>query len=118
MRLVFKLELFKPTIGISVFGSKICITRPIAPKICTKKDSYVPHPSSKIQVSTFSRFKVTAFLIFVAEFVNLSRKKHRDFRREARRGSPKKMENKNNSIHVGANEHNQKKSGWLCAQKT
>ena len=79
VRLVFELELFKPTIGVSVFGSETRITRPIAPKICTMKDSFVSHLSSKIQVSTFSRFKVIAFFIFVAEFVNFSRKKHRDF---------------------------------------
>ena len=33
VRLVFELELFKPPIGISVFGSKTRITRLIAPKI-------------------------------------------------------------------------------------
>ena len=41
--LVFELELFKATIGISVFGSETRITWPIASKLCTKKDSYVPH---------------------------------------------------------------------------
>ena len=69
MRLVFELELFEPTIGILGFGWETRITRPIAPKIFTKKNLYVPHVSSKIQVSTFSRFKVIEFLIFVAEFV-------------------------------------------------
>ena len=71
---LFELELFKPTIGISVFGSETRITKPIALKICTKNDSYVPHVSSKIQVSTFSRFKVIGLLIFVDEFVNFTGK--------------------------------------------
>ena len=54
--LVFQLELFKPTIGISFFGSETRMTGPIAPEICTKNDSYVPQLRSKFQVSTFSRF--------------------------------------------------------------
>ena len=72
--LVFELELFKAAIGISVFGSETRITRPIVSKICTKKDSFVPHLSSNFQVSTFSRFKVRAFLDFVYEFVIFHRK--------------------------------------------
>ena len=48
VRLVFELELFKPAIGILVFGSETRIAGPINPKICTKKDSYVPHVSFKI----------------------------------------------------------------------
>ena len=59
----------KPTIGISFFGSKTRITQPIAPKICTKNDSYVLQLRDKFQVSIFSRFKVIAFFIFVYEFV-------------------------------------------------
>ena len=85
--LVFELELFKPKIGISFFGSETHITRPIAPKICPKNDSYVPQLRSKFQVSTFSRFKVRAFYIFVYEFVTFARKKHKNFRRKALRKS-------------------------------
>ena len=58
----------------------------LTPKICTKKDSFVPHLIFKIQVSTFSRFKVIAVFIFVAEFVNFTGK-NRDFQREALRKS-------------------------------
>ena len=61
VRLVFELELFKPTIGISSFGSETRMTWSIAPKLCTTKDSYVPHLSFKLKVSIFSRFKVIAF---------------------------------------------------------
>ena len=46
-----------------------------------------PHLCSKIQVSRLSRFKVIAFFIFVAEFVNVTRKKHKDFQRKALRKS-------------------------------
>ena len=67
MRLVYKLELFKPPIGVSVFGSETRIMRPIAPKICTKNDVYVPHLNSKIQVSTFVHFKVKAFFYFCCQ---------------------------------------------------
>ena len=70
--LVFELELFKPIIGVSVFGSETRITWPIAPKIST--DSYVPQLRSKCQVSSFSRFKVIAFFIFVYEFVKYAGK--------------------------------------------
>ena len=63
MPLVFDLDLFKPTIGISLFGSETRITTPIAPNIGTKNDLYVLQPRSKFQVSTFSRFKVIEFLI-------------------------------------------------------
>ena len=59
----------------------------IAPKIFTKKDSYVPHLSYKIQVSTFSLFKVIAFFIFVAEFVNFTGK-NIGTSNAKRRGSP------------------------------
>ena len=69
LRLVFELELLKPPIGISVFGSETCITRPIAPKIFTDNDASVPHLRSKFQVPNFSRFKVIAFLTSVVEFV-------------------------------------------------
>ena len=82
VRLVFELELFKAIIGVSVFGLETCITRPIASKVCTKNDSYVPHLSSKFQVSTFSHFKVIAFSSFVCEFVIIQVKKHKDFRAE------------------------------------
>ena len=78
-RLVFELELFKPSIGVPVFDLETRITRPIVPKICTKNDSYMPHLSSKFQVSTFNHFKVIAFSNFVADFVIFHRKKHRDF---------------------------------------
>ena len=74
MPLLFELELFKPTIGISFFGLETRITRPIAPKICTKNDLYVPPLRFKFQVSNFSRFKVIAFLIFVYEFVKYAAK--------------------------------------------
>ena len=72
--LVFELELFKPKIGISFFGSETRIARLIAPKICTKNDSYVPQLRCKFQVSTFSRFKVIALFIFVYEFVKFAGK--------------------------------------------
>ena len=39
-----------------------------------EKDLYVPHLSSKIQVSASSRFKVIAFFSLVAEFVIFSGK--------------------------------------------
>ena len=42
VRLVFELELFKPKIGILFFDLETRMARPIAPKICTKNDSYVP----------------------------------------------------------------------------
>ena len=74
VQIFFELKLFKPTLGISVFGLETRITRPIDPKSCTKNDLYVPHVSFKIQVSTFSRFKVIAFFIFDAEFVNFTGK--------------------------------------------
>ena len=61
----------------------------IAPKICTKNDSYVSQPRCKFEVSTFSRFKVTAFLIFVNEFVKYARKNIRTSDAK-RRGSPNK----------------------------
>ena len=47
LRLVFELELFKPTIGISVFGLETRITLSIVPKICTIIDLLVPYLSSK-----------------------------------------------------------------------
>ena len=87
VRLVFELELFKATINISVFDSETRITQPIASKICTKKDSYVSHLSSKFQVSNFSRFKVIAFSNFVYEFVIFQGKNIRDFRRKVSRKS-------------------------------
>ena len=89
VRLVFELELFKPPIGVSVFGSVTRITGLIAPKICTKKDLYVPHLISKFQVFTFSRFKVIAFFIFVAEFVIFTGK-NTGTSNAKRRGSPNK----------------------------
>ena len=46
-RLVFELELFKPPIGISVFGLETRILVSIAPKICTRIDIYMPYLSSK-----------------------------------------------------------------------
>ena len=55
---------------------------PIAPKICTKNDSYVPQLRCKFQVFIFSRFKVIAFCIFVYEFVKYAGKKLKDFRRK------------------------------------
>ena len=61
MLLVFELELFKPPVGFSAFGSETRFTILIAPKICSKNASYVPQLSSKFQVSTFSRFEVIAF---------------------------------------------------------
>ena len=86
--LVFELELFKPTIGISFFESETRITQLIAPENCTKNDSYVPQLRSKFQVSTFSRFKVIAFFIFVYEFVKYAGKNIlKDFRRKTLRKS-------------------------------
>ena len=70
--LVFELGLFKPKIGISFFGLETRMARPIAPKICTRNDSYVPQLRCKFEVSVFSRFKLIAFLIFVYEFVKLT----------------------------------------------
>ena len=81
---VFVPELFKPPIGISVFGSETRITRLIASKICTKNDSYVPHLKFKLLPLAF--LKVRAFFTSVAKFVIFSGK-HRDFRREASRKS-------------------------------
>ena len=87
--LVFELELFKPKIGILVFSSETRITKPITPKISTKKDSYVPHLSSKFKVFAFSRFKVIAFLASCSRIRNFARK-NRDFRRKASRKSQQK----------------------------
>ena len=75
LQLVFELELFKPPIGISVFGSGTRISYLIAPKICTKNDPYVPHLSSKFQDSSFNRFKVIAFSTFGCRIRNLARTK-------------------------------------------
>ena len=60
------------------------------PKVCTKNYSYVPQLRCKFQVSTFSRFKVIAFFIFVYEFVKYAGKniKTSDAKR---RGSPKNI---------------------------
>ena len=49
--LVFELELFKPKIGILFFGSETRMAWLIAPKICTKNDSYVL--PAKTQISSF-----------------------------------------------------------------
>ena len=97
MPLVFELELFKPTIGISFFGSETRITWPIAPKIFTKKDSYVPHLSSKFQVSTFSRFKVIAFFIFVCELVKYAAK-------NIRTSDAKRRRSPNYTLNININE--------------
>ena len=91
-RLVFEQELFKPPIDVSVFGSENPYHDTDCPQICTENDLHVPHLSSKIQVSPFNRFKVMAFFISGADFVILSGKKHRDFRREASRKSQKTVE--------------------------
>ena len=77
MPLVFELELFKLKIGISFFGSETRMAWLIAPKICTKNDSYVPQLRSKFQVSTFSHFKVIAFFIFVYEIIKNAGKKRK-----------------------------------------
>ena len=75
MPLLFELELFKAEIGATVYGSETRITRLIAPKICTNKDSYVPQLRCKFEVSTLSRFKVIAFFfISVYEFVKYAGK--------------------------------------------
>ena len=87
VQLVFELELFKPPIGVLVFGSETCITRPITSKICAKNDLDVPHLSFEIQVSTFSSFKVIAFFTFVADFEILPGKNIRTSETK-RRGSP------------------------------
>ena len=75
MRLVFELELFKPPISVSVFGSETRITSSIAPKIFTKKDFYVPNLSHQFQVSTFSRFKVIGFSTSGCRIRSFARKK-------------------------------------------
>ena len=92
LRLVFELELLKLPIGISVFSSETRITRPIAPNICIKNDSYVPYLSSKFQVSTFSSFKVLVFSTSNCRIRNAARKKNLDFQPK-RRGSPNTTEN-------------------------
>ena len=75
VQLVFELEVFKPPIGFSVFGSKIRSTWPIASKICTNNDLYVPHLSPKTQVSVLSRFKLIVFFTSVAELLIFPGKK-------------------------------------------
>ena len=97
MPLVFELELFKPEIGISFFGLETRMARLIAPKICTKKNSYMPQLRSKFQVSTFSRFKDIAFFIFVHEFVKYAGKNIRTSDAK-RRGSPNNNNNNNDDI--------------------
>ena len=74
VQFVFELELFKPIIDVSVFGSETRITQPIAPKTCTKNDLYVPQLRFKFQVFTFSCFKVIAFFIFAYEFIKYAGK--------------------------------------------
>ena len=74
VQLVFELELLKPIIGVSVFGSETRITQLIVPKICTKNNSYVPQLRFKFQVFTFSRFNVRVFFVFVYEFVKYAEK--------------------------------------------
>ena len=63
------------------------MARPITPKICTENDLYVPQLRCKFEVSTFGRFKVIAFLIFVYEFVKYAGKNIRTSDAK-RRGSP------------------------------
>ena len=75
LRLIFELQLvFKPPIGISLFGLETRISRPIAPKFRTKNDPYVLRPSSKFQVSILSRFEVIAFSISGYRNRNFARK--------------------------------------------
>ena len=50
------------------------MAQPIAPKICTKNELYVPRLRCKFQVSIFSRFEIIAFSIFVYEFVKYAKK--------------------------------------------
>ena len=73
--LVFELELFKPTIDISVFGSETRSRDRLTPKFARRRIHMYPQLSFEIQVFTFSRFKVMACFIFVAEFVNVTEKK-------------------------------------------
>ena len=87
MPLLFELELFKSVIGVSVYGSETRITWPIAPKICTNKDSYVSQLRCKFEVFTLRRFKVIAFFISVYEFVNHAGKNIRNSDAKPR-GSP------------------------------
>ena len=68
MPLVFELELFKPTISISFFGSETCITLPIALKIYTKNDSYVPQLCLNFKFLPLAVSKLV-FSNFVSEFV-------------------------------------------------
>ena len=78
----FLAELFKPSIGVSVFGSETRITKLIAPKICTKNDVHVPYVSSQFQVSNFICFKVMRFDFLISEFV-IFYEKDKDFRSKA-----------------------------------
>ena len=89
VQLALEPEMFKPPIGISVFGSETRITRPIASKICTKNGSQVPHLSSKTQVFTLICLKVKAFFTFVAELVIFLEKNIRTSDAKPR-GSPNK----------------------------
>ena len=108
LRLVFELVLLKPPIGISVFGSETRITRPIAPKICTKNNSYVPHLCSKFQVSTFSRFKVIAFSASSCRIRNFARKKTYELPTQSVAEVPKIYESPRHSAM-----HNCFASRWL-----
>ena len=103
LRLVFELDLLKPPIGISVFGSETRITRPIAPKICSKNDSYEPYLNSKFQVSTLDRFKIIAFSNSGCRIRNFAWKKYRDFRRNASRKFKLQTVGPANSLHALAN---------------
>ena len=59
LQLDFVLKLFEPPIVFFLFFSlKTRITRPLAPKICTKVVPYFPYLSSEFQVSTLSCFGV------------------------------------------------------------
>ena len=71
--LVFEPELYKPLIGVSVFGSETPIMWSITFKICTKNDLYVPHLSSKIQVFTFSSIKVITFFLLLLKNIGTCR---------------------------------------------
>ena len=78
--LVFKLEQFEPSIGISVFwlGNLYYVTN--CPQNLLKVVPYVPHLSSKFQVSALSRCQVKTISVSgCRKTVNFAWKKQRDF---------------------------------------
>ena len=60
LQLVFELERFELRLAFQFLSLGTCITRPIAPKVCTNFVPNALHLSSEFQVSTFRRFEVKA----------------------------------------------------------